>query len=80
MPNTIKWNIWDYLKDDECLRTDCWDEEYMIIWDWKFWIPIPYEWWSIGWYVAWDWIEISGSTISIDNKIMWLINKIKTLI
>lgn len=79
MPNTIKWNIWDYLKDDECLRTDCWDEEYMIIWNWKFWIPIPYEWWSIGWYVAWDWIEISGSTISIDNKIMWLINKIKTL-
>lgn len=79
MPNTIKWNIWDYLKDDECLRTDCGVDEYMIIWNWKFWIPIPYQWWSIGWYVAWDWIEISGSTISIDNQIMWLINKIRTL-
>lgn len=79
MSNTIKWNIWDYLKDDECLRTDCGTDEYMIIWNWKFWIPIPYQWWSIGWYVAWDGINISGSTISIDNTVLWLINKIRTL-
>lgn len=79
MSNTIKWNIWDYLKDDECLRTDCGTDEYMIIWNWKFWIPIPYQWWSIGWYVAWDGINISGSTISIDSTVLWLINKIKTL-
>lgn len=79
MSNTIKWNIWDYLKDDECLRTDCGTDEYMIIWNWKFWIPIPYQWWSIGWYVAWDGINISGSTISIDDTVLWLINKINTL-
>lgn len=79
MSNTIKWNIWDYLKDDECLRTDCGTDEYMIIWNWKFWIPIPYQWWSIGWYVAWDGINISGSTISIDSTVLWLINKIRTL-
>ena len=53
------WNLWDYIVDEGCLRTDCWTEEYLIKWNWqhrvpakldeisswtiKYWITIPEE-------------------------------------
>lgn len=53
------WNLWDYIVDEGCLRTDCGTEEYLIKWNWqhrvpakldeisswttKYWITIPEE-------------------------------------
>lgn len=63
----IKWNLWNYLLDRECLRNDCWtDEEYIIVWDWQHRVPRSYS--STWQYTAWDWIEIKNWVISVKKE------------
>lgn len=65
MLKPVKWNLWDYIVDATCKRTDCWEDKYIIVWDWMHWIPMPFS--AIWWYTAWDWIKISDDwVISID--------------
>lgn len=33
------WNLWDYIVDESCLRTDCGTEEYLIKWNWQHRVP-----------------------------------------
>lgn len=43
------WNLWDYIVDEGCLRTDCGTEEYLIKWNWQHRVPVKLEdisWWA----------------------------------
>lgn len=73
MLKPVKWNLWDYIVDAKCLRTDCWEDKYIIVWDWMHWIPMPFS--AIWWYTAWDWIKISDDwVISVDPSSIDLSN------
>lgn len=65
MLNPVKWNLWDYVVDSSCLRTDCGEEKYIIVWDWRHRVPMPFS--AVWWYTAWDGIKISDDwVISVD--------------
>lgn len=43
------WNLWDYIVDEGCLRTDCGTEEYLIKWNWQHRVPVKLDeisWWA----------------------------------
>ncbi len=37
------WNLWDYIVDEGCLRTDCGTEEYLIKWNWQHRVPVKLD-------------------------------------
>lgn len=67
---TIKWNLWNYLLDSQCLRNDCWTEdEYIIVWDWQHRVPRKYD-PSTWWYSAGEGIKIQNWVISVDKTVI----------
>lgn len=67
---TIRWNLWNYLLDSQCLRNDCWTEdEYIIVWDWQHRVPRKYD-PSSSWFTPWEGIKIEGWVISVDTSVI----------
>ena len=65
----IRWNLWNYLLDRECIRNDCWTEdEYIIVWDWQHRVPRVYNpWQSIQ---PWYRIKIVDWKITVDTAVI----------
>ena len=69
------WNLWDYLVDKDWIRTDCWDKEYLIKWDWKYRIPIENPLWD--WLMEWKANAVSNSEAT---DLEWLVNDFNNLL
>lgn len=72
---TPRGNLWNFIWDINCDRTECWVDQFIIVWDGRHWVPRKFTWeWST--YQAWEWIEIDwiNNTISIDNQYDWFSN------
>lgn len=74
----IRWNLWNYLLDRECLRNDCWTEdEYIIVWDWAHRVPRKYDPSSWG-FTPWEWIKIVNWVISVDKTVIPTVDTIES--